>query len=102
MTTEETTVSNQPKVTIKSEVQNRSVNTKNGPKTIYWQDAQLETEQMRIKIEVECDGPNMGHPNGKTFDWDVVADLVPGNYGPQLARRMSLVDAVTARQVKAA
>lgn len=78
----------------------RQVNTKNGARTIYSQHAELETEQLRTRIDVEVDGPNMGYPVGAIFDWDVYADIVPGRYGPELARRMTLV--ATAANVKAA
>lgn len=83
-------MSNIAKVRILSAVAPRQVSTKNGPKTIYEQQAELETEAMRIGVNVECDGPNMGHPVGAQLNWDVVADLVPGRYGIELARRMTL------------
>lgn len=85
------------KVKILEPVASRVVNTQKGQRTIYSQKAELETEAMRIQIEVEVDGPNMGHPVGAVKDWDVVADLVPGRYGIELARRMTLREANVAR-----
>lgn len=87
------------KVKILSEVVSRQVNTKNGPRTIYSQQAELETEAMRIRLDVECDGPNMGHPVGRTLEWDVFSDLVPGRYGVELARRMTLREGRAAKAV---
>jgi hypothetical protein len=81
------------KVRILGPVENRQVQTKNGPKTIYFQPIELETEHMRIREELEVDGPNMGHPAGAVRVWDVVADLVPGRYGTELARRKTLREA---------
>ena len=96
-------MSNKATVRIISPVTPRSVTTKNGPKTIYEQQGELETEAMRIGVNVECDGPNMGHPVGAVLHWDVVADLVPGRYGIELARRMTLRQAnVEAPRVVAA
>lgn len=81
-----------PMVTILEPVAGRNITTKNGPKTVYSQRASLETEQMRIQVDVECDGPNMGHAVGAQKMWDVASDLVPGRFGVELARRMTLVD----------
>lgn len=83
-------MSNKANVRIIGSVLPRQVTTKNGPKTIYEQQAELETDAMRIGINVECDGPNMGHPVGANLIWDVVADLVPGRFGIELARKMTL------------
>lgn len=82
-----------PKITINSTVETRTVTTSKGlPKAIYNQRATLETEEMRIQIEVEVDGPDKGYPVGAVKEWDVVKDLVPGRFGIELARRMTLVD----------
>lgn len=78
------------KVTIKGPVTPRTITSPKGTRTIYEQQAELETEGLRIGVNVECDGPNMGHPVGAVRVWDVVADLVPGRYGIELARRMTL------------
>ncbi|MGS0580774.1 hypothetical protein ACQEPV_011910 [Xanthomonas oryzae pv. oryzicola] len=87
------TMSNAPKITINSAVETRTVTTSKGlPKAIYSQRATLETEAMRIQIEVECDGPDKGYPVGTVKEWDLVTDLVPGRFGVELARRMTLVD----------
>jgi hypothetical protein len=78
------------RVTIKGPVNPRQVTTKNGPKTIYSQEGSLETQDLRMKIDVEVDGPNHGYREGEVLDWDLFSDIVPGTYGPQLARRMTL------------
>lgn len=89
---------NAPKITINSNVETRTVTTKTGmQKPVYSQRATLETEAMRIQIEVEVDGLDRGYPVGAVKEWDVVADLVPGRFGVELARRMTLVDPQGAR-----
>ena len=80
-------------VTILGEVTSRNITTSKGvQKVVYGQKAQLETEQLRYQFELECDGPNTGWPVGAKKIWDVVRDVIPGTFGPQLARRMTLVD----------
>lgn len=89
---------NAPKITINSNVETRTVTTKTGmQKPVYSQRATLETESMRIQIEVEVDGLDRGYPVGAVKEWDVVADLVPGRFGVELARRMTLVDPQSAK-----
>jgi hypothetical protein len=80
----------QAKITILGAVESRNITTQKGPKTVYGQRASLETEAMRISIEIECDGPNMGYAVGSQHVWDVAADLVPGKFGVDLARRKTL------------
>lgn len=88
-----------PTVKIVTPVQTRTVTTKSGmPKAIYYQRAQLESEEMRIQVEVEVDGPDNGYPVGVTKEWDVVRDLVPGRFGIELARRMTLIEPASAKQ----
>lgn len=90
---------NEARVTITGPVDTRTVMTKqNLPKPIYSQKATLETEAMRIQIDVEVDGPEKGYPVGAVKLWDLVADVVPGRYGPELARRMTLVDPQPAKR----
>lgn len=90
------------KVTIRGEVQSRTImNSKNMPKAIHAQPAQLETEGMRIGIEVEVDDPKAGYPVGNEYYWDLAADLTPGRFGPELARRMTLIPAGQAKPVAA-
>jgi hypothetical protein len=81
-----------PIITIKGNVDQRNITGKTGlTKTIYSQKASLEMEQMRIDIDVEVDGPNLGYRIGEQFVWDVTADLQPGQYGrPELARKKTL------------
>jgi hypothetical protein len=84
---------NAPKITINTAVEIRYVTTKSGmQKQVHFQRATLETEAMRIQVEVEVDGPEKGYPVGAVKEWHLVADLVPGRFGIELARRMTLVD----------
>lgn len=79
------------KVTIKSEPQSRYVTTKNGQKQVHYQNAELETKQLRVQLEVEIDSPQQAYANNSVHTWDIEADVIPGRYGPELARRMTLV-----------
>lgn len=81
-----------PVVTIKGNVETRQQNTKSGAvRTVYFQLAQVECEQMRVQTDHEIDSPAHALPVGGKFAWDVVADLVPGQYGSiDTARRMTL------------
>jgi len=89
---------NAPKITINSPVETRYVTTKTGmQKPVYSQRATLETEAMRIQVEVEVDGPDKGYTVGAVKEWDLVTDLVPGRFGVELARRMTLVDPAGAK-----
>lgn len=84
---------NNPTVKITTPVETRTVTTKTGmPKAIYYQRATLETDEMRIQVEVEVDGPDKGYAVGAAKEWDLVRDLVPGRFGIELARRMTLID----------
>lgn len=85
------------KVTIKSEAKSRYVTTKNGQKQVHYQNAELDTKQMRVQLEVEIDGPQEAYKNGGVYVWDVEADVIPGRYGPELARRMTLIEEVQKR-----
>ncbi len=90
---------NNPTVKITTPVETRTVTTKTGmPKAIYYQRATLETDEMRIQVEVEVDGPDKGYPVGAAKEWDLVRDLVPGRFGIELARRMTLIDPQAAKQ----
>lgn len=82
-----------PIVTILEAADSRQVTTSKGQiKTIYFQRAQVETQQMRVGIELEIDDPTKGHAIGKKFGWNLLPDLVPGRFGIELARRQSLVE----------
>lgn len=79
-------------ITVTGPVDSRNVTTSKGlPKTIYSQKCTLETKNMRIQHDLECDGPNMGLPVGSKYTWDIEADVIPGRYGPELARRQTLI-----------
>lgn len=90
------------KVTIKSEPQSRYVTTKNGQKQVHYQNAELDTKQMRVQLEVEIDSPQQAYANNSVHAWDIEADVIPGRYGPELARRMTLVPVAEAQKRAAA
>lgn len=92
-----------PKITILETVTTRSITTAKGQqKNIHAQRASLETEAMRITIEVEVDGPNMGYPVGSVHRWNLTADLTPGRFGPELARKKTLVPDTAASKLRTA
>lgn len=69
----------------------REINTKAGKKTVYYQPVQVECEQFRVNVDMDIDSPNDAKKLGEKFEWDVVADLVPGAYASiDLSRRMTL------------
>jgi hypothetical protein len=90
-----------PTVKILEAAKDRYVTTKNGQKQVWSQKAQLETEKMRILIDVDVDGPTAAYDVGQVYEWDLTEDLVPGRFGPELARRMTLIP-VGKAQAKAA
>lgn len=80
-----------PIVTIKTGPEQRQQPTKNGPRTVHFQMVQVECEQMRLQVEHEIDSPQHALAVGSKYAWDVVSDLVPGQYGSiDTARRMTL------------
>ena len=89
-------------ITIKSEPQSRYVTTKAGQKQVHYQNASMETTEMRCNVEVEIDGPQAGYKNGVVYDWHVEKDVIPGRYGPELARRYTLSEQTGKPQQKAA
>lgn len=92
-----------PIVTVREAPTSRTVTTKQGTqKTIYSQRAEVETEQMRVSVELEIDDPTKAHPVGSKFYWNLTPDLVPGRFGIELARRQTLVAVQAAADKKAA
>ncbi len=89
-------------ITILSNVDGREIDGKFGKKTIYSQKASLETDAMRITVDVEVDSKNDGYRVGETYEWDVAGDLVPGKFGAELARRKTLVQVTAKPSMKAA
>jgi hypothetical protein len=82
---------NAPIITILGNVESRTITVKGFPKAVHGQLASVETEQMRMQIEIEHDDPNKGYKIGEKFYWDVSADLVPGQFGRmELARKKTL------------
>lgn len=83
---------NAPIVTITGTAEVRQTTTAKGfAKPIHYQQAQLETAQMRVQFDHEFDTPDHALKVGDKYYWDVVADLVPGSFGRiELARRKTL------------
>lgn len=77
------------KITVKGAPEARNVQTKNGMKTVYEQPAQFDTEGTRFQFPLSVSSPAEAYPLGE-YLWDAVADVVPSQYGPELARRMTL------------
>ena len=80
-----------PIITIKEAPKSRQQPTKNGPRTIYYQPAQFENDQLRMNLDIEIDEIAEAYEVGKKLEWDVNADLVPGQFGRiELARKKTL------------
>lgn len=91
------------KITVLSEANTRTITTKAGTqKLVHSQQVQLETETMRIRIDLDIESPGAAKPVGSVWDWDVEADLIPGRFGPEISRNLTLKPAAKAAQVKAA
>lgn len=96
-------MNNLPIITVKGAPQSRQVTTKQGPKTVYYQPAQFENDQLRMQMDLDIDSVADAHPIGTKLEWDVTADLVPGQYGRiELARRKTLRPAESAPKLKTA
>lgn len=91
-----------PTVKILEPVSSRNIQTKNGVQTVHEQKVQIESEQLRLRIDLRIDAPDKAYPVGKLYGWDVVEDLKAGTYGMELARRMTLRDLTEAPRAKAA
>lgn len=89
------------KVIVKGNVEARNVQTKNGQKTVYEQGAVFQKEGMMFPFPLSVASPAEAYPLGE-YEWDVVADIVPSQYGPELARRMTLVPVSNKPSAKAA
>lgn len=80
-----------PIVKILEGCKDREINTKTGKRTVFYQPVQVECEQFRVNVDMDIDGPNDARRVGDKFEWDVVADLVPGAFSSiDLSRRMTL------------
>jgi Flp pilus assembly protein TadG len=80
----------QARITIKGNAEARNVNTKNGPKTVYEQAAQFQTEGTLFQFPLSVNSPAEQYALGE-YLWNAVADVVPSQYGPELSRRMTLI-----------
>lgn len=81
-----------PSLKILSEVKSRDQNTKTGTRKVFFQQVEVECEQMRTRVDMDVDSPETGHKIGDRFRWNCIADLVPGQYSSiDLARRMTLL-----------
>lgn len=80
-----------PTVKIRSGHQSREITTRSGPKKVFFQPVQVECEQFRVNIDMDIDGAADERPVGSLHEWDVLADLVPGQFSSiDLSRRMTL------------
>ncbi|MGJ7901014.1 hypothetical protein [Lysobacter sp. 1R34A] len=81
-----------PIITITGPAQVRTMTDSKGfAKQIHYQEASLEADHMRVKIDHEFDTPELALKVGDKYSWDVTADLVPGKFGRlELARRRTL------------
>lgn len=81
-----------PLVKILEEAKSRKINTKSGEKTVWYQPVQVECEQFRVRVDMDIDSQDVAHRVGTQYEWDVIADLVPGAFSSiDIARRMTLV-----------
>lgn len=83
---------NAPIVTILGTAETRTITDRKGfAKAVHYQQASLETAQMRVQFDHEFDKPEDALKVGSKYYWDAVADLVPGSFGRiELARRKTL------------
>lgn len=96
-------MTNNPIITVKGAPENRNVQTKQGVKTVYYQPAQFENEQLRMNIDLEIDAVADAYPINTKLEWDVAADLVAGQYGRvELARKKTLRPITETKPAKAA
>lgn len=80
-----------PTVKILDTSKEREINTKAGKRTVCYQPVQVECEQFRVNVDMDIDSHSDAKKPGDKFEWDVVADLVPGAYASiDLSRRMTL------------
>ena len=82
-----------PKVTIKDKAASRDITMKNGQqRKVWYQPVVVDCEQFRVTVDMDIDDEKSAHPIGARYEWDVVADLVPGAFASiDLARRMTLI-----------
>lgn len=80
----------QAKVTVKGNAEARNVTTKNGPKTVYEQAAHFSKDGMMFPFPLSVNSPAEQYALGD-YLWDAIADIQPSQYGPELARRMTLI-----------
>ena len=80
-----------PTITINGTHERRTVPTKNGDRVIHFQNATFESPQTRFRMEHEIGGPDDALPVGTVLEWDVAADVEKGKYGPELARKRTLI-----------
>lgn len=92
-----------PIITVKGAPESRQVPTKQGMQTRYYQPAQFENEQLRMQLDLDIDSVADAYPIGTRLEWDVTADLVPGQYGRiELARKKTLRPMDSGTKAKAA
>lgn len=92
-----------PKVTIKDKAASRDIPMKNGQlRKVWYQPVTVDCEQFRVTVEMDIDDEKSAHPIGAKFEWDVIADLVPGAFASiDLARRMTLISSSESKPARA-
>jgi hypothetical protein len=90
------------KITIKSEPQSRSGTSNKGkPYSVVWQNATLETENLKVPVEVELQHPDKPYQVGGVFEWEPESDLRVGRFGIELSRYMTLTPAQPGKRANA-
>lgn len=80
-----------PTVKILTESKSRDQATKSGTRKVFFQQVEVECDQFRTRVDMDIDSPDVAHKIGERFEWDAIADLIPGQYSSvDLARRMTL------------
>lgn len=93
---------NNATLTINGGYQTRTVNTKNGERTIGYQVATFDHPAgSRFRMEYEVRSERDALPVGTVLEWDVGADVKEGRYGPELGRPTTFVKRDAAQLRKA-
>lgn len=90
-------------ITVRSPAQSREgVSKKTGePYKMYFQDAVLETDEMRVPIQLDIESEATAHAEGR-YTWNAENDISVGRYGVELRRfwRLKPIAPPTAARAK--
>lgn len=91
------------RVTIKESAKVRTGISKRTGKeySINEQKAILETDNMKMPVDLALPDGHKGYAVGEVFNWDIESDMRAGRYGPELTREWTLIP-VRAATAKAA